>query len=250
MNYCIEWETEDPGSPGDDGGNGDGGTRPTCYWETIPDIDDPTIYADFGLDEPPPGAGIIWQSWECSDGTVTFRFRWILEPTPGDVAVEIRARIDGQLPAPVVVASPPLGTAAIIEVPSFVAVSNWGGTVTDSGCAGAICVTVTAAPSLRFTTGEPGRAAIECAGSGTVFDRSRPPAEQATAAGACVHTYTKRTSVEGRPAAWPGVVSVVWSISWQANDGQTGVLPSITRSTAIPRAVQEVQTVVVGGSTP
>jgi hypothetical protein len=251
LRYCIEWDDGNPGSPGGGGGNGGGGPPPTCYWVTIPDInDDPAIYADFDLQVPPPGAEVIWQSWECSDGAVTFNFRWIFEPTPGDVATEVRARIEGQLPAPVVTASPALGAASIIGVPTFVAVANWAGAVTDSGCAGAICVTVTATPAVRFTPGEPGAAAVSCAGGGTTFNRSIPPKDQAELAGACAHTYRSRTGVDGRPAEWPGTVAVSWSISWQANNGQTGVLPSITRSTALPRAVQEVQTVVVGGSTP
>lgn len=247
LNYCVEWETEEPGTPGDQGVSG---PQPTCYWVAIPEITDPTIYVDMGIPEPTPGTTIIWQSWECSDGRVTFRFRWIPEPTPGDAAIEIRARIDGQLPTPVVVASPPVGTPAIIEVPSFAAVSNWSGTVTDSGCAGAICVTVSAVPRLRFSSGEPGSGVVECAGSGTTFNRLRPLAEQRDTQGACTLTYKKRTGVGGRPAAWLGFVSVVWSVSWQSNNGQSGVLPSITRSTAVPRAVQEVQTVVVGGSNP
>ena len=229
LHYCIEWDDGNPGSPGNSGGNGGGGPAPTCYWVTIPDIDDdPAIYADFDLQVPPPGAEIIWQSWECSDGTVTFNFRWIFEPTPGDVATEVRARIEGQLPAPVVTASPALGTASIIGVPTFVAVANWNGAVTDSGCAGAICVTVTATPSLRFTPGEPGATAVACSGAGTTFNRSIPPKDQAAIAGACAHIYRSRTGVNGRPAEWPGSVSVSWSISWQANNGQTGVLPSIT----------------------
>lgn len=85
---------------------------------------------------------------------------------------------------------------------------------------------------------------------GLSFDPAQPPKTQAEAGGACAHAYRQRTSVSGRPAAWPGVVSVSWVISWQANTGETGSLPSVTRSTALPRSVQEVQTVIVGGSTP
>lgn len=252
--FCIEWEITDPGQDGNDGnqgGGGGGGPAPSCWWATISDIDDPTIYADWGLDYPPPGVDIIWQEWRCAAGLpVGFAFRWIFPPTPGAIAVDVRARLSGRLPEPTVAASPVVGTASIVGVPVFVAVTNWTGVVSDSGCAGAVCVTVTATPTLRFSPGEPGTIAIACSGSGSRFDPAQPPKTQAETVGACAHAYRQRTGVSDRPAAWPGVVAVSWVISWQANTGETGSLPSVTRSTALPRSVQEVQTVIVGGSTP
>lgn len=44
---------------------------------------------------------------------------------------------------------------------------------------------------------------------------------------------------------WPGSVRVTWTISWSASTGVSGSLPSVTRATALPRAVEEVQAVVV-----
>lgn len=250
LNYCIEWSVD--GHDTNPGGNGSGsGPPPVCYWVNIPPInDDPAIFADFDLLLPPPGAVLQWQSWECSDGRTTFNFRWVLDVPPEDTAWAVRVRISGRLAAPVIEASPALGTASIINVPVFVAVSNWTGAITDSACGGGLCVTVTATPKLSYTTGEPDTTAIACAGAGTTFDRARPPSDQAAKSGACAYVYQHRTGIEGRPAEWPGVVTVTWAITWLATNGQTGVLPSITRSTPLPRAVQEVQTVVVGGATP
>jgi hypothetical protein len=247
--YCIEWTIDGhDGSPGDSGGGG--GPAPICYWRNVGMIDDPTIFADYGLPYPPDGAVIQWQMWECSDGRVVDNWRWVFTVPPIDIAFGIRVRIAGRLGPPVVEASPPIGTPSILGVPVFVAVSNWTGVISESACGGGVCATVTATPSLNFSTGEPGGSTISCAGSGTKFDRSQPPSTQASAPGACAHVYKLRTAAEGRPAEWPGSVSVTWSISWTSTVGDSGVLPSITRTLALPRGVQEVQTVVVGGETP
>ena len=250
--YCLEWDVTTPGTPGTPGGSG-GGPAPECYWVTIDDElpEDPTIFVDFGLEEPPEGVPILWQSWECSDGRATFNFRWVIAPTPGALAETVRGRLIGQLPQPVVESSPPAGTASIIGVPVFVTVVNWTGVVTQTECAGGLCVTVTATPRLTFRPGEPGAPTVQCSGSGTRFapDAGTPEA-QASSPGACTWTYTTRTGANGRPSAWPGQASVSWSISWTATTGASGSLAAVTRSTDVPRPVAEVQTVIEGGATP
>ena len=250
--YCLEWDVTTPGTPGTPGGSG-GGPAPECYWVTIDDElpEDPTIFVDFGLEEPPEGVPILWQSWECSDGRATFNFRWVIAPTPGALAETLRGRLIGQLPQPVVESSPPAGTASIIGVPVFVTVVNWTGVVTQTECAGGLCVTVTATPQLTFRPGEPGAPTVQCSGSGTRFapDAGTPEA-QASSPGACTWTYTTRTGANGRPSAWPGQASVSWSISWTATTGASGSLAAVTRSTDVPRPVAEVQTVIEGGATP
>jgi len=250
--YCLEWDVTTPGTPGTPGGSG-GGPAPDCYWVTIDDElpEDPTIFVDFGLEEPPEGVPILWQSWECSDGRATFNFRWVIAPTPGALAETVRGRLIGQLPQPVVESSPPAGTASIIGVPVFVTVVNWTGIVTQTECAGGLCVTVTATPQLTFRPGEPGAHTVQCSGSGTRFapDAGTPEA-QASSPGACTWTYTTRTGANGRPSAWPGQASVSWSISWTATTGASGSLAAVTRSTDVPRPVAEVQTVIEGGATP
>lgn len=254
LGYCVEWDVPTPGNPGG-GGGGDGprSDEVVCYWVTIPDdlSEDPTIWFDFGLTPPPEGVTVVWQSWECSDGSATFNFRWIIPATPANLAASVRGRLLGVLPQPFVDSSPPVGTAAIVGVPVFVDVTNWTGVLTEAECAGGMCVTVTATPSLTFIPGETGSSSVACAGSGTRYDpEGDSPEVQASADGACAYKYRLRTGVEGRPSAWPGAVSVTWTISWTASTGASGSLPAVTRSTALPRAVEEVQAVVVGGETP
>lgn len=250
--YCLEWDVTTPGTPGTPGGSG-GGPAPECYWVTIDDElpEDPTIFVDFGLEEPPEGVPILWQSWECADGRTTFNFRWVIAATPGTLASIARGRLVGELPQPVVETSPAAGTASIIGVPVFVAVVNWTGVVTESECAGGLCVTVTATPQLTFRPGEPDAQTVQCSGSGTRFTPSAgTPEAQASSPGACTWTYTTRTGANGRPSAWPGQASVSWSISWTATTGASGALAAVTRSTDVPRPVAEVQTVIEGGATP
>ena len=188
--YCVEWDVPTPGNPGTPGGSG-GGPPPECYWVNLGyDIDDPTIYADFGLERPPEGIDIVWQSWECADGRTTFNFRWVVAATPGNLAGIARGRLVGELPQPVVETSPAAGTASIIGVPVFVAVVNWTGAVTETECAGGLCVTVTATPQLTFRPGEPGAQTVQCAGSGTRFTPSAgTPEAQASAPGAVSYTH-------------------------------------------------------------
>jgi len=249
--FCIEWDAGSPGTPERPGFGG--GTAPECYWVSIDEdlAEDPTIWVDFGLEYPPEGVEIAWQSWECSDGRTTFDFRWVVAPTPGNLATIARGRLVGTLPQPVVDSSPAAGVPSIVGVPVFVAVSNWTGTVTEDECAGGLCVTVTATPALTFSPGEPGAANVACVGSGSRFSPDAGSAEaQASGPGACAHSYRLRTGATGRPGSWQGDVSVTWSIAWTATSGASGSLPPITRSTSVPRAVSEVQTVIRGGVTP
>lgn len=253
LGYCVDWDVPTPGGPPSGGGGGGGsGDEVVCYWITIPDpsAHDPSVFFDFGLAPPPSGAAVVWQALECSDGLPAVQLRWVIPLTPGDIAGNIRGEIVGLLPQPTINSSPPFGTASIVDVPVFVEVTNWTGNVVDSACAGGMCVTVTATPSLTFSPGEPGAGTVSCAGSGTRYDPDGPSMEeQASADGACTHAYRLRSGVEGRPGAWAGSVSVTWTISWTSSTGASGTLPAVTRTTQVPRAVREVQAVVVRGET-
>lgn len=256
--YCVEWTVSSEGGGGSGGsGEGDGGERPSdepvCWWESVNiDVeDDPPFLNDYGLSAPPEGVAVTWQTLECSDGVIRDQYRWVQRgPTAAELAQAARGRLADVLPAPVVVASPPRDVAAIVGVPVFVALENWSGSVSESACAGGLCVTVTALPTLWFDPAEPGAAAVACSEGGTLHVEGADPFAEAAVAGACVHQYTMRTGVEGRPAAWLGAVWVEWSLGWSASDGQSGTLPMVVRSTDLPRAVDEVQTVVVGGESP
>ena len=169
--------------------------------------------------------------------------------SPAQLAQQLRVRLEGNLPKPIISTSPEPGIAALIGFPSFVAVDNWQDRFTDSQCdpvAGVLCVTVVAIPRLRWTPGEPGAATVACAGPGTRFEPTgAPPDDQAAAPGACAYAYRSRTGIAGRPDAWPGEVSVLWQLQWSTDGGGPGgSLPDVVKTAAVPRAVDEVQTVV------
>jgi hypothetical protein len=163
------------------------------------------------------------------------------------VAADLLAQVESQMRAPQVVADPPLGTAAVITLPVFVQVTNWVDGIEEEECVLDVCVTLTASPTLTFDPGEPGSSPIECDPPGTRFDPNGPdPEVQASAPGACAHAYQARTGADGRPDEWPGEVSVTWEVSWTAGDAGDTFEP-MTLSTPLPRAVDEVQTVVRNG---
>lgn len=205
------------------------------------------------IPDPPSGKAELFL--ERCDGVVTGRVRWV-EPgqpppanpmSPAQLAGIVRARLEGNLPAPRVTSSPDPGVAALVGFPSFVAVDNWTATVRDRECdpGGGLCVSVEATARLEWQPGEPGAPTVACAGAGTRFDAGGgSPDAQAAAPGACAYAYRARTGVAGRPGEWPGQVTVVWELTWSSTRGGSGTLADVTKSAAVPRAVDEVQTVV------
>lgn len=166
-------------------------------------------------------------------------------PSPQQVAEGLRVSVGALLHAPAVVADPPVGEESILRTATFVAVTNWEGEVGDDACVSNVCVTLTAEPSLSFDPGD-GTDPIPCAGAGGTYQRGGPPPrEQAEAEGACAHIYDRRTGVAGRPAEWAGEVTISWELQWRGG-GQEGTFPDEELGTPLPRAVEEMQTVVVG----
>ena len=248
--YCVEWTVGgNDGSPGD-GGGGDG-PAPICYWRNIGPSDDPTIFADYGLPYPPDGAEIQWQivgvlrrhgSSTTSVGSSPCRQKtWPLVSGFASLdnsacRLSKRHRRSARRRSSVFRCSLPSATGRASSPTPVVA----AGSASPSQ------------PHRRSPSQPANRVARRSlarvrAQSSIVHHRQRarhrPP-------GACAHVYKLRTSAEGRPTEWPGSVSVTWSITWTATAGDSGTLPSITRTMALPRGVQEVQTVVVGGKTP
>lgn len=165
---------------------------------------------------------------------------------PEELAGRVRVRLVGDLPQPSATTSPAAGEPAIVNHPTFLAVDGWTETVTDQECAFLLCVTVTATAQLTWNPGEPGAPTVTCDAGGTTYDPTGPPAaEQAAAPGACTHAYTQRTGAAGRPAAWPGAATVTWNLTWTSTVGPGGTLTPVTRTIDLPRAVDEVQAVVV-----
>ena len=265
MDWCLD--REEPGggtapptsTPGDPGPGGE----PTCGWVAVPAevVPSPTSSRPYELTNgrPPEGLEVVWQGW-CydpgPDAPQDFRgpFRWLPagEPVPTltleDVAGDAYERLEGRMPEPVVVTSPPAGTDAVVDVPVFVQVTNWQAELVETGDLLGDGVTVRATPVVVFESGEPGSAPVVCDGPGRAYDPAAGDLwDQAAAPGSCTVTYRQRTGVEGRPTAWSSVVTVRWSIEWSSESGGRGVFPDVSRPLAIARGVDEVRSVVVSG---
>jgi hypothetical protein len=166
-------------------------------------------------------------------------------PEPGVVATLVFARVKAEMVAPTLGSDPPPGVAAVVNTPVFVEVTNWQPETVDRDCILGVCVSMTASPALVFDPGD-GSEVVGCEPPGSRYDPALPLMEQAR--GACAHVYRLRTGAEGRPSEWPGLVTVTWAVSWTSNVGASGSYAPLSFSTGLPRAVEEVSTVVVEGS--
>ncbi len=238
-------------------------TPPPCGWVTV----DATIAAPWvatgAVDNgaPPPNVPVTWQAWCLNDPSAGASyggpFRWVAAAaaapvvTPARVAAGLYEELQGRMPTPVVVTNPPIGTASIVGVPVFVSVANWRSPITVTRSLAGIPVTVSATPQLLFDSGEPGAGSQLCTGPGKRFAAGGGDlSAQASARDACTHSYAHRTGADGRPVVWPGTVTVRWTIAWVSGDGGSGAFPVVNRTIAVPRSVDEVQTVVVAGGRP
>ena len=218
-------------------------------WRTVDPPASPDAYNLWpGYPEPPADQEVRWQATLCAGRRGLFvLYRWVAVITPELVANDLWVEVSGTLPLPAVGSDPAPGVNSIVAVPVFVEVTNWTGTLTPSQCEAGFCVTVTVTPALTYRPGEPEAPPIACAGNGTRYDPNGPDIEaQAAEPGACAYAYQQRTGAEGRPETWPAEVSVTWNITWSSTAGNGGALPAVTRTTPVPRGVDEVQTVVVG----
>jgi hypothetical protein len=169
-------------------------------------------------------------------------------PSPEEVAEGLWVDVRETLLRPAVEASPEVGEPTVLDVATFVLVTNWQGEIFRERCESGVCIELSATPSLLFDPGEPGAAAVECDPPGTRFDPSPSapsPDDQADVPGACAHRYQHRTGVRGSPEAWPGEVRVAWDVQWVEAGGDESGAFDVTLSTDVPRPVDEVGTVVV-----
>lgn len=249
--FCVEVGDGGPSGPGGGGGGSGGGGGARCTSRPLGGDTGDGIGLDLPNDpgpRPAPDSVLLFVECEGEAGRVVWWTPGDPESTtPAGLAEQVFARLEGSLPAPLVVSSPGPGVAAIVGYPSFVAVGNWTGPVTDSECDPAdpsFCVSVVARPALTWVPGEPDAEPVACAGSGTRYDPAAGRlADQAEADGACAHVFRRRTGVDGRPGEWPGVVTVRWTLTYTSRLGD-GVLPDVVKSAPVPRAVDEAQTVV------
>jgi hypothetical protein len=272
-------DTGDNGGPGDDGPGHDGGPGidPAEACAGYPGWGDcETVVAMNGI-HPDQMCGYVvapdqsllkYYQPDAPDGSVLLYFicpregnyytedtQWapagavVAPPTPAEVAETAWAAVQAELLRPTLDTWPPSNMSSVLNLPSFVSVSNWQGPVPRHACDVGVCVDLLATPSLTFEPGEPDaeghHVTVACEPGGTTFDRYGDEPDDQAGGDACAHTFWQRTGVDGRPRRWPGVVSVTWNVHWEGG-GDEGDFDPLVLSTALPRAVTEWVSVVTG----
>jgi hypothetical protein len=237
----------------------------------IDDDDNPTI--EVGDDEDPkPGGGPVDTScvWQVvisddfvfhvydSEGSATMHSatgRWLqrhcegigivpvdgrfMVPEGGQVDLEGLARealASVVVEEPVIHTSPEAGTL-YVHVPTWLWVEgSWWRTYEATASAGRVTATISARPdAVTWTMGDGSE--ITCSNPGTPWKPGL--AESATD---CSYTYAQSST--GQPdGTFDLTGTVTLEVTWVANSGATGSLPSITRSTTRPVAVGEIQAI-------
>lgn len=152
-------------------------------------------------------------------------------PPPSANVVAALAQSGLTLALPEVSTAPPEGGIQLVGVDIWFWVTNSAPTTATATVPG-LSATVIAAPTathLAFADGT----TVDCAGGGVPYDASRPGAGQSTD---CRHAFNDRGTQKVD-------VTVDWTLTWTATDGQAGVLPAVPRTTTLNLPIQEGQAV-------
>jgi len=171
-----------------------------------------------------------------SDGTGV---GWVtgLPGTPGtaeapNVAVLVaQAQSSLVLELPDVATSPPRGGTQLVGVPVWFWVQNFNSTAVTAAIPG-LAATLTAKPtttSIKLGDGEK----LVCDGPGKRYD---PALSYKAQRSPCSHPYDAYGDLSD-------AVTVTWSLSWTATDGQAGVLPAASRTSTFALTIEEAQAV-------
>jgi len=97
-----------------------------------------------------------------------------------------------------------------------------------------LTVTATATPiDVRWTMGD-GTPTFSCNGPAIAYRPDQPDASQHTD---CSHVYQ-------RSGSYTATAVIDWTVTWQASDGTSGTLPTVTRATTFPIDARQRQAVI------
>jgi hypothetical protein len=206
-----------------------------------------------------PSSIEILYRFNCVDPTEVYS-RWVtLTPTatgglaprvtPPDLIPLAWARAQRQLPTPVPRIAPsdlaPDGFA-FVQARTFFwvdqAAGQWENVSATASLAG-LSLTVTVAPELLVVTTGDGTT-LQCPGAPPPF----PPAGDPDTFVGCGHVYEHSSAMAPNGRTFPVTVAIVWHATWQASNGESGDLGSLTTTSAVRELpVAEIQAVVVDG---
>ena len=189
-----------------------------------------------------PEAGHIYL-FRCWENGVPVHFEVLrydpANPAGGAFAAQRAAAIAAAqlpLPDPQVGTNPGDGNPALVGLPTWLWVDNYG-PIQASATLGGVTATVTATPTgVTFDTGDGG--SVSCADGGTPYDPAMPAESQASD---CVHTWTERSTVDDPAGTRSLRAQIDYEITWSATNGQSGTLDTQTRSSLTPVQIVEAQ---------
>ncbi len=172
-------------------------------------------------------------------------------PPPSPAQLALMAASDMTLPTPTIQTWPPMAKGAVVNLSTWVHVTNWGASTT-SASAGPVTSTVTARPTTMVLSapdstdaGEDYNSPISasCAGPGPIYNPSISDSAQSSP---CELTWAWPSANFNSFGTYPMVVSVSYQVSWAASGAPGGgALPSITATATIPIHVGEIEAIGV-----
>lgn len=147
------------------------------------------------------------------------------------------------LAPPSIQLSPKADVNQIVQLPTWMWVSNWGPDSATASVPG-VSATVTATPaSVTWDMGNGDE--VICSGPGTPFDFSRPEDEQSTD---CSYTY-RHSSTNQPDGVYQLSATMTYDVSWSASGAPGGgALPAVSETTTFPLRVLEIHAVEGVGS--
>jgi hypothetical protein len=241
------------GPPGgydrDETGRGGRGNGSECHWEYQHTFDPADPTADITSNS--SGRRQDFYDEVCNGQIVGYR--WVDSPVGGQPAISAADLVPGvwvsvqrQLPTPIARIAPAdfeRHGFAFVQNPTFFWVDQAQGQwapVTGSSSAGGITVSVQATPQrLVVDTGD--GETVTCERVPPAFVQGMDP----TTFQGCEHVYRDSSAMSPNGETFPVTVTIEWTASWSASDGQGGSLGT-RRTMSAPRqlAVAESQAIV------
>lgn len=183
---------------------------------------------------------------ERCNGVPTGRFRVV--PTTLTTSTALTRTMVTRLPPPEPTQSPPPSAPVLVGEPVFTSFTppHWQPVRARLGV-GTVAAEVEAVPvGFRVVPGDPDGRVVACTGPGVPYDPGDPrtPAAQASAPGRCATVFTAVTGAAGRPPAWLGTVTVLWSARWRVVGGPWRPLGLIARTRVLQRSVRQATTAI------
>ena len=190
-------------------------------------------------DSKDPGSGRWIRVFEDCNRTI----RLVIEPTPGELAEMLYARVIARVPLPVPGIKPTTGGWATVKVDNWVWLTN-GQPITVTGALLGINATVVAQPSTLTTDWGDGTTTT-CNAPGLSFDDVKHPnalKDRDPQPGGCGHRYTEHSGKQP-DKKYTVTTTVTWTATWTTTNGFNGTFDPLTRTNTTQLPVNQIQTI-------